>query len=89
MTELNVPAGLAPAQRAQIKSLICEILEIDPDGVTETSLFSEDHGADSLRAIEILAALERTLKVSIDQEELVRMTNLEGVYTVVTEASAR
>jgi len=89
MTDLYVSAPLDPAQRTQIKDIICEILELDPDEVTETSLFNEDHGADSLRAIEILAALERTLKITIDQEELPRMTNLAGVYTVVEEAAAR
>ena len=30
-----------------------EILEIDLEELTETSLFKEDHDADSLRAIEI------------------------------------
>ncbi|MEV4015090.1 acyl carrier protein [Nonomuraea angiospora] len=89
MTDLNAPAGLAPAHRTQIKDIVCEILELDQDEVTDTSLFDEDHGADSLRAIEILAALERTFKITIDQEELARMTNLDGVYTVVAEAAAR
>lgn len=70
----------------QIKDIVCEILEIEPDEVTPTSLFKEDHDADSLRAIEILASLERTFKVTIDQGELARMVNLEGVYTVVGES---
>lgn len=72
--------------RQTIKEIVCEILEIDADEVTETSLFKEDHGADSLRAIEILAALERSLNVTIDQAELSRMVNLVGVYKVVDEA---
>jgi acyl carrier protein len=70
----------------QIKDVVCEILELDPSEVTPTSLFKEDHGADSLRAIEILAALERAFRVTIEQSELSRMTNLEGVYAVVAEA---
>lgn len=73
----------------QIKDIVCEILEIDPAGITSTSLFKEDHGADSLRAIEILAALERTFNVTIDQSELSRMVNLEGVYSVVAATAAR
>lgn len=72
----------------QIKDIVCEILEIEPDEVTPTSLFKEDHDADSLRAIEILAALERTFTVTIDQSELARMVNLEGVYLVVDESFA-
>lgn len=73
-------------QRAKIKAIVCEILEIDPAELTDTSLFKEDHGADSLGAIEILSALERTFDVEIDQAELTRMVNLDSVVAVVDEA---
>lgn len=73
-------------QRAKIKEIVCEILEIDPAELTDTSLFKEDHGADSLGAIEILSALERTFDVEIDQAELTRMVNLDSVVAVVDEA---
>lgn len=69
-----------------IKEIVCDILEIEEDEVTMTSLFKEDHKADSLRAIEILAALEKKFSVVIDQSELPRMVNIEGVYQVVAEA---
>jgi len=68
-----------------IKSIVSEILEIDPDVMTETSLFREDHGADSLRAIEILASLEKEFKIQIPQSELAKMVNLAGVCQVVKE----
>ena len=74
------------ARQAKIKSIVCDILELDDDEVTGTSLFKEDHDADSLRAIEILASLEKEFHVVIDQSELSRMVNLEGVHTVVAEA---
>lgn len=75
------------ARKEVIKDLVCGILEIDPEAVTPTSLFKEDHGADSLRAIEILAGLERTFKVTIDQSELSRMVNLDGIYDAVAIAA--
>ncbi|MCX4446074.1 acyl carrier protein [Streptomyces sp. NPDC087866] len=68
-----------------IKEIVCDILEIEEDEVTPTSLFKEDHDADSLRAIEILAALEKEFGVVINQSELPRMVNLTGVYEVVSE----
>jgi acyl carrier protein len=68
-----------------IKEIVCDILEIEEDEVTEVSLFKEDHNADSLRAIEILAALEKEFGVVINQSELPRMVNLKGVYEVVSE----
>lgn len=69
----------------EIKEMVCEILEIEEEEITETSLFKEDHDADSLRAIEILASLERNFKAKIPQDELVRMVNLKGIYEVVDE----
>jgi acyl carrier protein len=80
---------LAEERRRKIKDIVCEILEVEPSEVTPTSLFREDHEADSLRAIEILAALERNFGVTIDQADLSRMVNLEGVYAVVDEVSKR
>ncbi|MGW7369156.1 acyl carrier protein [Streptomyces sp. NPDC054841] len=87
MTNVDLTTALDAARKQEIKEIVCDILEIDEDEVTETSLFKEEHDADSLRAIEILAALERTQNVTIDQAELSRMVNLEGVYAVVAEAA--
>ncbi|GAA2455462.1 acyl carrier protein [Streptomyces violascens] len=74
--------------RATIKGIICDILEIDEAEMTDTSRFKEDHEADSMGAIEILSQLERAFGIDIDQAELARMVNLEGVVTVVDEAVA-
>ncbi len=72
---------------ALIKQLVSEILEIEPADMSATSLFKEDHNADSLRAIEILASLEKAFSVEIPQEALDRMINLQGVHQVVAEAA--
>src|SRR5690349_7147957 len=50
----------------RVKQVVCETLELDPDDVTATSLFVDDHDADSLNLIEILAALEKEFNVVID-----------------------
>jgi acyl carrier protein len=88
MTESTVRVGVDAAQRAKIKSIVCEILEIDPAEMTDTSLFKDDHDADSLGAIEILSALERDLGIEIEQEQLTSMVNLDGVVAVVEDALA-
>ncbi|MFB6613104.1 acyl carrier protein [Streptomyces sp. NPDC085524] len=81
--------ALTTEQREQIKEIVCEILEIEIADVTDTSLFKEDHNADSLGAIEILSNLERTFSIEIDQAELTRMVNLDGVVAVVEEGLAK
>lgn len=73
--------------REKIKVLICDILELDADEVTETSLFKEDHDADSLLAIEIVASLEKTFDITIEQSQMAEMVNLAGIYRVVAAAS--
>ncbi len=88
MTTSQSAVTIDETQKSQIKEIVSEILEIDPAEMTDTSLFKEDHDADSLGAIEILSALERTFSIEIDQAELTRMVNLEGVIAVVAEAAA-
>jgi acyl carrier protein len=80
---------LAEDRQTAVKEIVCDILELEEDEVTDTSLFIDDHGADSLRAIEILASLEKEFGITIDQSELAQMVNLEAVYKVVAEAPAR
>ncbi|WP_454757378.1 acyl carrier protein [Cupriavidus campinensis] len=78
----------SPDRIAAIKQIVSEILEIEPTDMTMTSRFKEDHDADSLRAIEILASLEKAFGVTISQDGLARMVNLEGVCQVVDEAAS-
>ncbi|MFE0171820.1 acyl carrier protein [Streptomyces sp. NPDC059002] len=80
---------LTGEQRARVKEIVCEILEIDVADVSGTSLFKEDHDADSMSAIEILTALELAFGIGIDQAELLRMVNLDGVVAVVEEGLSR
>ena len=71
----------------EIKVMVCDILELEHEEVTETSLFKEEHGADSLRAIEILATLEKRFAIKIPQSEMAKMVNLAGVHDVVRTAA--
>ncbi|MEU6221329.1 acyl carrier protein [Streptomyces sp. NPDC047022] len=77
------PSHLTGDLKAEIKELVCDILEVDDDEVTEVSLFIEEHDMDSLRAIEIVAAIEKKLNITIEQSAMAEMPNLEGVYAVV------
>ncbi|MFC0429201.1 acyl carrier protein [Kutzneria buriramensis] len=71
----------------KIKSIVCYILELEPDEVMLDSSFVHDHGVDSMGAIELLAALEREFDVEIEPEQLARMTTLAGVQTVLAEVA--
>ena len=72
----------------ELREIACEVLELEPDELTDTNLFVEDHDADSLRTIEILARIEKKYNVEIPQSELPKMVSLRAVYDVVGEHRA-
>jgi acyl carrier protein len=72
-------------QRMQeLREIVAEVLELEPEEITETGDFIDDYEADSLRAIEILARLDKKYKVEIPQSELSELRNLKAVYDAVS-----
>jgi len=60
---------------ALIRDRLADILEIEPDTITESASFADDLDADSLALIELVEALEeelgeRTVGFRIDDEDL-------------------
>lgn len=72
---------------AKIIEIIADQLELDPSEISESDLLVDDHGADSLALIGVLAALEKEFRVSIDQEDLGRMVNVHGIRAVLADAA--
>ena len=88
-TTMSTPtATLTEAQAEQIRAIVLDVLELEDDELTLESHFVDDHGADSLLAIEILARIERDLGVMIAQDDLVQLTSLENVNTIVARIQA-
>lgn len=63
-----------------LRSIIAEVAEVDE--VPDATPF-KDLGIDSMMAIEIVAEIERTYKLSIPEDELKDLKDLESVYTKV------
>jgi acyl carrier protein len=72
-----------------VRNLIGDILELRPSRLGSTSNLIEDHGADPLTMMQIVTALERTLQVTIDYDDVCKMVTLEGAYNVVADARAK
>ncbi len=64
----------------QLREIIAEVLEIETDELTDTGDFAEEYDADSLRAIEIVARIDKSFKVEIPQDELPELRNLKLTY---------
>lgn len=70
---------------AELRELAAEALEVEPEEISDDGSFADEHDADSLRAIELLARIEKKYKIEIPQSELPRMTSLRATYEVVAE----
>ncbi|MGW7097017.1 acyl carrier protein [Streptomyces sp. NPDC054874] len=81
--------AITDEHRAAVKEIACGILEVEENEVTDTGLFFGGHGAGPLRALEILAALEREFEITIAQSEPAGTVNLERVHQVVAAAPGR
>ena len=64
----------------QLREIIAEVLEIETDELTDTGDFAGEYDADSLRAIEIVARIDKSFKVEIPQDELPELLNLKLTY---------
>ncbi len=71
----------APADlREKLRAIISEVSEVDE--IPDATPF-KDLGIDSMMAIEIVAEVERTYKLSIPESELTKLTHFEAVFDVV------
>ncbi|SHO80784.1 Acyl carrier protein [hydrothermal vent metagenome] len=59
-----------------VREVVVEQLNVNPDEVKEESKFVEDLGADSLDVVELVMALEEKFEIEIPDEEA------EGISTV-------
>lgn len=71
----------------RIREIVAEHLELEFRDVTDDSHFIDDHGADSLALIDVLAALEKEFSIEIDQTQFARMVDVRQVYDVVAESA--
>ena len=51
----------------EVKNIIAEITEKEPEEIRPDSRFLEDLGMDSMMALEILAAIEKKYKITIPE----------------------
>jgi acyl carrier protein len=79
---------LSQENAQRIRDLVCEHLELEPEDITDTRLFVEDYGADSLSLIDLAASIEKEFSVDINQQDLTHMVNLLAVYEVTARSQA-
>jgi acyl carrier protein len=71
--------------RDQIARVIAEITEIPVEKVTPEARLVEDLGAESMNALELLAALEKRFNIVIDASRMLELETLATSTTLVQE----
>lgn len=69
----------------QVRAIIAEVCEIEPERITPEADFVEELGMDSMMALEILAAIEKKFKVQIPEEKLGQLKNLKQSVDMTME----
>lgn len=75
--------------RDEILSIISTVIEKDPKEIPPDAHLIQEVGADSMMALEILAALERKYKIVIPEDKLKEMTTVNKIIAMVEKAKKR
>ncbi|OAT83612.1 acyl carrier protein [Desulfotomaculum copahuensis] len=73
----------------EIKSMVAEITELEPELLRPDASLTREYQVDSLAALEIAVALEKRYGVSIAEEHLPRLDSIAGSVELVQELLAR
>jgi len=69
----------------EIREMIAEIIEKDPNEITPEAKFFEELGVDSMMALEMMAAIEKRYKIKIPEDRLPQFTNLKETVRIAQE----
>jgi acyl carrier protein len=67
--------------KEEIKKMISEIIEIPEDKLAEDAELFRDLGADSLKAIEIVAAFEKKYHVIIPERDIPKIKTIKQILS--------
>ena len=66
-----------------IRGLVAEVLETEPEGIDGNASFVKDLGMDSMMALEILAGIEKKYRIAIPEDTLPKFSNLNKTIEIV------
>lgn len=78
-------AGKGIDVEKDMRALVAEILESEPDQIDAKARFVKDLGMDSMMALEILAGIEKKYRIVIPEDMLSKFTDLETTVNLVTQ----
>ena len=80
---------MAEVKREQLtgdlREIVSEICEVDPEEVTMEANFVDDLGMDSMQALEIMASLEKKYSIQIPEEYLGKIMDLNSLLGIAVD----
>lgn len=67
----------------EIKAVLEEAINVDPDKVVPEARLKEDLEIDSLSAVELSLELETKFDITIDDEELANLVTVQDIIDIV------
>jgi acyl carrier protein len=67
----------------QIRDIVVEQLDVEPEKVTPDASFVEDLGADSLDVVELLMKIEEELDIEIPDEDAEKITTVADAVAYI------
>ncbi len=71
----------------KLKNIIADVLNVDPEEITEETTFADDLGADSLDLYQILMGLEEEFGITIEQEKVEHVTTVGEALELIKTAT--
>lgn len=68
----------------ELRVFVADVLDIDPVTLTDDAHFVAELGLDSLKALEVMIALEKKFDIKISEDEVRDMINFSEVTELVT-----
>jgi acyl carrier protein len=75
--------------KKEVRAMVAEIAEVAERDLTESARFAEDLNVDSMKALEIVAGMEKKLKIVIPEAEIPKIRSLGDVYHIMEEKVKR
>jgi acyl carrier protein len=80
---MAAPRYTADEIRTHVKQMVAEIADVPADEVGDTTKFGDDLGLDSLRAMELMVAVDRKYRIKIPEKEFVDIQNVNQAVAAV------
>ena len=73
---------------AKVTEVLLEVLDIKPEAIVPTARFADDLQATSIDLVEIVAMLQNTLDVDIDEAQVARLRTVQDAIEFFRAAIA-